>query len=75
MFHRITLEHNFLDEETREWMFEQLKGELNWKQMKAGDHLQPRMTAWVADSDYSYSGVTHPKADVKLWCFILKLNF
>ena len=61
---RITLEHGFIDKNTTSWMFDQLQKELTWKQLKAYDHLQPRLTAWIADCEYSYSGVTHQKAEV-----------
>jgi alkylated DNA repair dioxygenase AlkB len=51
-----TLEYlpNFLPELEADVLFESLVVDTPWE-----NHGAPRLTAWVGDFDYSYSGVTH----------------
>ncbi|ESN99185.1 hypothetical protein HELRODRAFT_185055 [Helobdella robusta] len=60
---RIALVTNFIDSSECGWMFDQLNDELSWKQHEVHrigkTYMQPRMTAWIGNVPYSYSGITH----------------
>lgn len=59
----IELCYNFIEPEECEWIFEDLKTNIPWRQehvvIKGEQRIQPRLTAWFGDMKYSYSGLTH----------------
>jgi len=58
----VELNYDFIDSEQREWMFEDLKNNIPWKQenicIMGEVKTIPRLTAWYGDIPYTYSGLT-----------------
>ncbi|XP_064423171.1 alpha-ketoglutarate-dependent dioxygenase alkB homolog 3 [Latimeria chalumnae] len=58
---RLQLLGNFIEPKEADWMFEQLRLEIPWKQethVRQGvSYLEPRLTAWYGDLPYSYSRI------------------
>lgn len=59
---KIKLIRHFIGPEETEWMFEQLRSEIPWKEKEiivwGKKCLQPRLTAWFGDFPYTYSRMT-----------------
>lgn len=57
----VYLYRNFFNQEESDYYFQILKQKINWQQDKikiyGKEILLPRLTAWVGDKSYSYSGI------------------
>ena len=75
---RIRLFYNFIEPKECEEIHSALFSELQWRQREETrlgvTYLQPRLTAWFGDVDYTYSSVTQ-YADTNVSCGLAKVFF
>jgi len=59
---KIRLIRNFIDQSNADWMFEQLRNELPWQVRvnKKYNNEEPRLSCWIGEHPYVYSGVSWP---------------
>jgi hypothetical protein len=59
---KIRLIRNFFDKNNADWIYEQLKTEIPWQIRinKKYNTEEPRMTCWIGEHPYIYSGVEWP---------------
>lgn len=60
---RLAIHHDFIEPSEQEWMFEQLRSEIQWQERYFFNKdrvmvVQPRLMCWFGDSGYTYSGQT-----------------